>query len=214
MRPLASTILWSLLAGGIGVGLFFIKHEVKEQEARLGELNQEIERNQEALHVLKAEWSFLNDPARLRALSERYLSMKVLGPTQVATLDNLPRDANAPMTASRPASSAAPTAAATAAAASSHINLAAVPLVSADSSRAPKPRPETVKPPAPTVQTSTVAAPRNDAYRPAAPRGDAYHPPAAALPQMQLPQNYQSRTTVIHSPSASGAPSSSGGTWR
>lgn len=209
MRPLASTIVWSLLAGGIGVGLFFIKHEVKEQEARLGELNQEIERNQEALHVLKAEWSFLNDPARLRALSERYLSMKVLGPAQVATLDTLPRDTNAPMTASRPTSPAAP-----ATAAIPHTNLAAVPTISADSVRTPKPRPENAKPPAPTAPASAVAAPHGDAYRPAPPRSDAYRPPAASVPQMQLPQSDQSRTTVIHSPSASGTSSSSGGPWR
>lgn len=90
IRGLPTTILSTVLAGAVGIGLFFVKHEVKEQEARLSELNREIERNQEAIHVLKAEWSYLNDPARLRALSEKFLSMKVIGPAQVATMDSLP----------------------------------------------------------------------------------------------------------------------------
>lgn len=92
MRGLTATIVWSFVAASVGVGLFFVKHEVKEQESRLAALNQEIHRNQEAIHVLKAEWSYLNDPARLRALSEKHLGMRPVGPTQVATLDTLPRD--------------------------------------------------------------------------------------------------------------------------
>ena len=80
IRGLPTTIVCACLAGAIGVGLYFIKHEVKEQEARLAELNEEIQSNQEAMHVLKAEWSYLNDPARLRALSEKHLAMKVMGP--------------------------------------------------------------------------------------------------------------------------------------
>lgn len=96
MRPIVGTIATVLLAGALGVGLFFIKHRVKEQEARLAELNREIQTGQEAIHVLKAEWSYLNDPARLRQLSEKYLDMKVMGPSQVTTLAALPRDPQGP----------------------------------------------------------------------------------------------------------------------
>lgn len=86
---LRSTILWTLLAGLMGATLFFIKHEVKDQETRLASVNRDIIRNQEDIHVLKAEWSYLNDPVRLRQLAERYLGMKQMGPTQIATLDTL-----------------------------------------------------------------------------------------------------------------------------
>jgi cell division protein FtsL len=89
MRGLSGTILWTCLAGAIGVGLFSVKHEVKDQELRLSHLNQDIQREQEAIHVLKAEWSYLNDPARLRALSEKHLGMQPVAPGQVATLDSL-----------------------------------------------------------------------------------------------------------------------------
>ncbi len=89
MRGIVSTILSAMAASVVGVGLYFVKHEVKEQEAHLADLNRQIQTNQEAIHVLKAEWSFLNDPARLKQLSEKYLDMKVMGPTQVTTLQAL-----------------------------------------------------------------------------------------------------------------------------
>jgi hypothetical protein len=92
-RGLTGTILWSLAAGAVGVALFFIKHEVKDMEHRLAGLNEEIQRNEDAIHVLRAEWSYLNDPARLRDLSERHLGMHPVMPSQVATMESLPRAA-------------------------------------------------------------------------------------------------------------------------
>jgi cell division protein FtsL len=101
IKGLLSTFLFACIAGAIGIGLFFVKHEVRDQEARLAELNQEIRREQEAIHILKAEWSYLNDPARLRQLSEKFLSMRVMGPAQITSLTGPRRDATA--TASLPA---------------------------------------------------------------------------------------------------------------
>jgi len=89
IRGFLGAVMWTCLAGAVGIGLFFVKHEVKDLEGRLGELNHDIARNQEEMHVLKAEWSYLNDPARLRTLSERHLGMRPMGPGQVATLDML-----------------------------------------------------------------------------------------------------------------------------
>jgi hypothetical protein len=88
-RSLTGTILWVCLAGAMGATLFFIKHEVKDLESRLGAVHHDIARNEDEIHVLNAEWSYLNDPARLRDLAERHLSMKQMGPAQVATLDSL-----------------------------------------------------------------------------------------------------------------------------
>jgi len=105
-RGILGTILWACLAACIGVGLFFIKHEVKDQEHHLNELNAEIQRNQESLHVLRAEWSYLNDPARLRELSEKHLGMHPVMPAQVATLDSILRNGlpgGTMLAASRPA---------------------------------------------------------------------------------------------------------------
>ena len=88
-RSLTRTILWSCFAGFLGAVLFLVKHEVKELETRLASVNHDIVRGQEDIHVLNAEWSFLNDPARLRDLAQRHLGMKQMGPTQLATLNTL-----------------------------------------------------------------------------------------------------------------------------
>lgn len=142
LKGLATTVVSACLAGGVGIGLFFVKHEVKEQEARLAELNREIQRNQEEIHVLKAEWSYLNDPARLRQLSEKYLGMKVMAPSQVASLSSLPRD-DAPMVAK--AEPAKP---------------AAIVVAKAAESKPPQPKPDQPK--------AVAKAPKDDAYRPPA----------------------------------------------
>jgi len=92
IRGLIGTILATILAACVGVGLFFIKHEVKDQERRLAALNSQIQADQESIHVLRAEWSYLNDPIRLRALSEKHLGMHPVTSNQVATLEGVLRD--------------------------------------------------------------------------------------------------------------------------
>ena len=88
-RSIRGTVLWAVAAGLVGAVLFFIKHEVMDLESRLSVVHHDIQRNQEDIHVLKAEWSFLNDPVRLRQLAEKHLGMKLMGPAQIATLDTL-----------------------------------------------------------------------------------------------------------------------------
>ncbi len=84
------TILWTMLALMVGISLFLLKYEVQSLEERLAALDGEIRRNQESLHVLKAEWSYLNDPARLRELNERHLELKPYLPEQVIAIADLP----------------------------------------------------------------------------------------------------------------------------
>ena len=61
-----ATIVWAVLATVAGTGLFLLKYQVQAQEQRLSGLHKQINGDQEAIHVLKAEWSYLNDPGRLR----------------------------------------------------------------------------------------------------------------------------------------------------
>ncbi|MFD2234621.1 cell division protein FtsL, partial [Phaeospirillum tilakii] len=91
-RGFLGTTLWIGLAACIGVGLFLIKHEVKLKEQRLDELNAQIRANQQSVHVLRAEWAYLNDPVRLRGLAEKYLGMHPVQPSQIASLDAVMRD--------------------------------------------------------------------------------------------------------------------------
>ncbi len=86
----AATGLFVVLAIALSVGLYVVKHGVIELENRLTQINREIARDQKAIHVLKAEWSYLNEPSRLRDLAERHLGMTAGGGGQFGSLILLP----------------------------------------------------------------------------------------------------------------------------
>ncbi|WP_051341007.1 cell division protein FtsL [Azospirillum halopraeferens] len=93
-----TALFWLGLAAVAGGVLFQTSYEAQALEERLAALNRRIVQEQEAIQVLKAEWSFLNDPVRLETLARTHLN---LGPTDarqfVASLDALP--ARAPQAA-------------------------------------------------------------------------------------------------------------------
>ncbi|MGM0561097.1 MAG: cell division protein FtsL [Pseudomonadota bacterium] len=80
-----------LLAAVVAMAaLFQVKHEVQQKERRLEALNEQILRDQESIHILKAEWSYLNDPKRLARLAERHLDLKPMETAQVSQVAYLP----------------------------------------------------------------------------------------------------------------------------
>lgn len=85
------TALWMILVLGGGVGLYLLKHEVQAMESRLAELRRQTYSDQQAIHVLRAEWTYLNEPARLKSLAQRHLGMEPMSATQVAMIADLPR---------------------------------------------------------------------------------------------------------------------------
>jgi hypothetical protein len=94
-----STLLWIALAGAVGFGVFQLKHEMQALEDELFRLNRSIMAEQQAIHVLKAEWSYINQPDRLQALVKRHLDLEPVRPAQLGTLADLPeRHDNIPAT--------------------------------------------------------------------------------------------------------------------
>ena len=81
-RTTIFSLIFSFL---IGTGLFVIKNKVQELEDELKQLNREILVERTGHHVLKAEWSHLNEYNRIRNLSYRYLELKPLNSTQFIT---------------------------------------------------------------------------------------------------------------------------------
>jgi hypothetical protein len=78
------------VAVAAGIGLFHAKYRVQALESELSRLQQQIQRDREAIHVLRAEWSFLNDPDRLAELSRRHLELAPVAGAQLATLAQVP----------------------------------------------------------------------------------------------------------------------------
>lgn len=102
-------LFWIVLAGLLGYGLYHLKHEVQALEDELFRLNRQILAEQEAIHVLRAEWSYINQPQRLQSLTARHLELQPTKPGQLGSLASLPaRPAEAPTPASADSSPAAP----------------------------------------------------------------------------------------------------------
>jgi cell division protein FtsL len=85
-----STIVWALLVAASGYAMFEVKYEVVQLEDELARTNRQIASGQEQIRVLNAEWSFLNQPARLDQLAKRFLTLAPIGTSQVGRLDTLP----------------------------------------------------------------------------------------------------------------------------
>ena len=74
----------------LSVGLFQVKYSVQGKEAELRQITRQIDANREAIHVMEAEWSYLNDPLRLADLARRHTDLVPAMSTQIATFDQLP----------------------------------------------------------------------------------------------------------------------------
>lgn len=89
-----STLLWAVLGIAVVIGLFVVKHRVQDLEDRLHALNAEIITDRDAIQVMQAEWSYLNQPARLEALSKRLLGMEAPLADQTVSMQELLRIAD------------------------------------------------------------------------------------------------------------------------
>lgn len=85
-------MVWLTLAAGAVAAMFHITFEVEKLEARLHEVNRQIVEEQEAIHVLQAEWSYLNRPQRLESLSRELLpKLAPVAAVQFTTFARLPK---------------------------------------------------------------------------------------------------------------------------
>jgi hypothetical protein len=73
----------------LGFSLFQVKYDVQALEEQLIKIDRQTAADQEAIHVLKAEWSFLTKPARLAELSDRHLPLHPLTAAQIGDFDQL-----------------------------------------------------------------------------------------------------------------------------
>ncbi len=83
-----------VLPAAAAYGLYEVKYEVRGLERELAALNRTLLGDQEAVHILEAEWSYLTRPARLEKLTagaELRLDLAVAG--QMGRLVDLPIEA-------------------------------------------------------------------------------------------------------------------------
>ncbi len=84
------TLLWLALAIVAGAGLFHVSYRVQSLEEELTQVNRDVLREQETIHLLHAEWSYLNEPTRLAELTRRHLALAPLSSSQMVRIEDLP----------------------------------------------------------------------------------------------------------------------------
>lgn len=99
-----SVVIWILVLALLGIGLFQVKYNVQAKEAELRGIKRQIDSNLSTMHVLEAEWSYLNDPVRLADLTRRHTDLLPTQANQIKTLADLPlRPVTAPAPQQNPA---------------------------------------------------------------------------------------------------------------
>lgn len=83
-------LIWSVLVTGAAATIFALKYEVQNLEERLSFLNAQIVKDQEAIHVLRAEWSYLNRPAALEKVAKEYLTLEPITALRMGAVDKIP----------------------------------------------------------------------------------------------------------------------------
>ncbi len=94
IRP--ATLVSLCLCAALGFGLFKVKYAAQALEDDLLKLNRQIAADQDTIHVLKAEWSFMTQPGRLGDLAQRHLPLQPLTAAQLGGFDTLPLRADRP----------------------------------------------------------------------------------------------------------------------
>ena len=95
----SSTFVALILVCGLGFGLFKVKYEVQSLEEELGKINRQTVTDQDAIHVLKAEWSYLTQPVRIGDMAARHLALQPVTSAQMGSFDQLPLKADRPVEA-------------------------------------------------------------------------------------------------------------------
>jgi hypothetical protein len=85
-----TTLLWLILAVVCGAGSFRTGQKVHEEREKIAMLEASINKEEESLRVLNAEWSYLNQPARLEKLAKTYLHLAPLKGGQFVKVEDIP----------------------------------------------------------------------------------------------------------------------------
>ena len=90
----AAICLWAALTVLTAVifATFIMKNQVQDLEKELNRINRDISEDIKTIHILKAEWSHLNNPSRLRQLAAKHISLNPVRAEQIINYSALPFD--------------------------------------------------------------------------------------------------------------------------
>ena len=83
-------VTWAIFILPIALGLFYVKHVVQNLEQDLTSLERSINSDKEEIHVLKAEWTYLSRPDRIKTLASAHLDLAPTESAQIADISSIP----------------------------------------------------------------------------------------------------------------------------
>jgi hypothetical protein len=89
--------LWMSLGVFAAFGLYTVKFKVQALRQEVARTETQLREAHKNMHVLTAEWTYLNRPQRLRQLSEKFLDDKPIQGAQLADFATLPQGAPLPV---------------------------------------------------------------------------------------------------------------------
>lgn len=84
-------VTWLIAVTFAALAVFYVSQTAERLDRELALQQRAILQHQEAIHVLEAEWSYLNRPERISLLAERYLALAPLSADHVVGIKDLPQ---------------------------------------------------------------------------------------------------------------------------
>lgn len=85
------TTLITMICVAVAVfGVYLVKYAVQDVQAEVAALEVELKQERTSLHLLNAEWAYLNRPERLRQLAEQHLELVPLDSRHIDNVGTLP----------------------------------------------------------------------------------------------------------------------------
>jgi len=88
IRFLNVILVLAVIAGSIV--LYDIKYRAEAADRHVKKIERQIATEEDGIRVLRAEWSYLNQPERLQALAARYTELVPLAPIQIGLFTDVP----------------------------------------------------------------------------------------------------------------------------
>lgn len=89
MKHFIFSFFFALMAFSSACGMFILKFHVMNKEVQLTKMHKQIMDNNRSIHVLKAEWTNLNNPERLIVLTKENTSLTPTKQSQIINWDNV-----------------------------------------------------------------------------------------------------------------------------
>ena len=85
-----ATAMGLFFATGLAWGVFYLENAVRQLGGDLTRTRDAYNTTVRKVHVLKADWSYLNRPERLALLARRHLDLRPVVSPQIVSLDQIP----------------------------------------------------------------------------------------------------------------------------